>query len=104
MDYQQEYIPHEYLELKIPPGRDHRNNPTSLLDPNHLHIWPRHSFMLIALPNKVSSLLQTSPILIFDLPEHFPGILSRGTRTSLRSMTWRWIISGLNPVERSRCR
>ena len=53
MDYQQEYIPHEYLELKIPPGRDHRNNPTFLLDANHLHIWPRHSFMLIALPNKV---------------------------------------------------
>jgi kynurenine 3-monooxygenase len=54
MDYQQEYIPHEYLELKIPPGQDSHNNPTFLLDPNHLHIWPRHSFMLIALPNKVS--------------------------------------------------
>jgi kynurenine 3-monooxygenase len=24
------------------------------MPPNHLHIWPRHKFMLIALPNKVS--------------------------------------------------
>lgn len=23
------------------------------MDKNHLHIWPRHSFMLIGLPNKV---------------------------------------------------
>ncbi|KAI0306521.1 FAD/NAD-P-binding domain-containing protein [Multifurca ochricompacta] len=56
MDFQQEYIPHEYIELKIPAGRDNCNNPYFLLDPNHLHIWPRHSFMLIALPNKVSYL------------------------------------------------
>ncbi|TFK54973.1 FAD/NAD(P)-binding domain-containing protein [Heliocybe sulcata] len=52
MDYQQEYIPHEYVELKMPAGRDESGNPAFLLDPNHLHIWPRHSFMLIALPNK----------------------------------------------------
>ena len=67
MDYQQEYIQHEYLELKILPGRDHRNDPMFLLDPNHLHIWPRHSFMLIALPNKVSRLLQPSPMSIYNL-------------------------------------
>jgi len=54
MDYQQEYIKHEYIELKMPAGRDGDGNPTFLLDPNHLHIWPRHSFMLIALPNKVT--------------------------------------------------
>ncbi|KIJ34673.1 hypothetical protein M422DRAFT_61383 [Sphaerobolus stellatus SS14] len=52
MDYQQEYIPHEYVELKIPAGTDETGQPSFLLDPNHLHIWPRHSFMLIALPNK----------------------------------------------------
>ncbi|THH15153.1 hypothetical protein EW146_g5276 [Bondarzewia mesenterica] len=52
MDYQQEYIPHDYLELKIQPGQGLNGNPFFLLDPNHLHIWPRHSFMLIALPNK----------------------------------------------------
>ncbi|KAG5646675.1 hypothetical protein DXG03_002665 [Asterophora parasitica] len=52
MDYQQEYIKHEYIELKMPAGQDADGKPTFLLDPNHLHIWPRHSFMLIALPNK----------------------------------------------------
>ncbi|KEP50776.1 kynurenine 3-monooxygenase [Rhizoctonia solani 123E] len=52
MDYQQEYLPHDYIELSIPPGRGVNGEPTFLLDPNHLHIWPRHSFMLIALPNK----------------------------------------------------
>ena len=53
MNYQQEYIRDEYVELKVPAGKDHNGEPTFLLDPNHLHIWPRHSFMLIALPNKV---------------------------------------------------
>ncbi|KAH9951920.1 FAD/NAD-P-binding domain-containing protein [Amylocystis lapponica] len=54
MDYQQEYVPHEYLELKMPAGPPTSigGDPTFLLDPNHLHIWPRHTFMLIALPNK----------------------------------------------------
>lgn len=57
MDYQQEYIPHDYLELKMPAGppKVPGGDPTFLLDPNHLHIWPRHTFMLIALPNKVES-------------------------------------------------
>jgi hypothetical protein len=53
MDYQQKYIPHEYLELKMPAGTDVNGEPVFLMDPNHLHIWPKRSFMLIALPNKV---------------------------------------------------
>ena len=55
MDYAQEYIPHAYLELSIPPGPidPESGEPSFLLDPNHLHIWPRQSFMLIALPNQV---------------------------------------------------
>ncbi|KAM6500602.1 FAD/NAD(P)-binding domain containing protein [Amanita muscaria] len=52
MNYQQEYVKDEYIELKIPAGHDDQGRPVFLLDPNHLHIWPRHSFMLIALPNK----------------------------------------------------
>jgi kynurenine 3-monooxygenase len=47
-DYQQAYLTHGYKELCIPAGADgggHR------IDPSGLHIWPRHSFMLIALPN-----------------------------------------------------
>jgi len=54
MDYQQQYIPDEYLELRIPAGVGGDGFPVFKMDPGHLHIWPRHSFMLIALPNKVS--------------------------------------------------
>lgn len=57
MDYQQEYIAHEYIELRMPPGPEVNGSATFLIDPNHLHIWPRHSFMLIALPNKVIEFL-----------------------------------------------
>ncbi|EJD05820.1 FAD/NAD-binding domain-containing protein [Fomitiporia mediterranea MF3/22] len=68
MDFQQTYIPHEYLELKMPAGKDAEGNPTFLIDPNHLHIWPRHSFMLIALPNKDKSFTCTlfAPTAEFD--------------------------------------
>jgi kynurenine 3-monooxygenase len=46
-DYSQDYIDHGYKELHIPPG----SNGSFLLEKNSLHIWPRESFMLIALPN-----------------------------------------------------
>jgi len=51
MDYKQVYIDMCYLELSIPPGP----NSSFLIDANHLHIWPRKDFMLIALPNKDGS-------------------------------------------------
>jgi kynurenine 3-monooxygenase len=46
-NYAQEYLEHGYKELTIPP------DPSGCwkLDKNALHIWPRKSFMLIALPN-----------------------------------------------------
>ncbi len=56
MNYQQEYIKDEYIELKMPAAVDASGEPNFQLDQNHLHIWPRHSFMLIALPNKASHL------------------------------------------------
>jgi len=40
-----------YKELLLPPGPQN----TFLLDKNSLHIWPRGSYMLIALPNKDGS-------------------------------------------------
>lgn len=72
MNYHQDYIPHEYLELRMPAGPSAHNGgiPTFLLDPNHLHIWPRHSFMLIALPNQVSMTHDTrlqGPSLLFHV-------------------------------------
>lgn len=45
-DYSQSYLEHGYKELTIPPV-----NGEFAMDPNALHIWPRGSFMLIALPN-----------------------------------------------------
>ncbi|XP_062938957.1 kynurenine 3-monooxygenase [Cynocephalus volans] len=45
-DYSQQYIPHGYMELTIPPKDGHY-----AMEPNYLHIWPRNTFMMIALPN-----------------------------------------------------
>uniref|UniRef100_A0A8C3GBK4 Kynurenine 3-monooxygenase n=1 Tax=Cyclopterus lumpus TaxID=8103 RepID=A0A8C3GBK4_CYCLU len=45
-NYSQTYIPHGYMELTIPPI-----NGEFAMKPNHLHIWPRNTFMMIALPN-----------------------------------------------------
>jgi hypothetical protein len=45
----------------MPAGRGVNGEPVFLLDPNHLHIWPRHSFMLIALPNRVRGFFQPFP-------------------------------------------
>ncbi|CCH42857.1 Kynurenine 3-monooxygenase [Wickerhamomyces ciferrii] len=57
MDYQQEYIDCGYLELSIPGGGPQQNE--FLLDKNHLHIWPRDKFMLIALANLDGSFTST---------------------------------------------
>jgi len=46
-DYEQDYIDHGYKELHIPPGA----GGSFQLEKNYLHIWPRESFMMIALPN-----------------------------------------------------
>ncbi|MFL6595902.1 MAG: FAD-dependent oxidoreductase [Chthoniobacterales bacterium] len=46
-DYSQTYLAHGYKELTIPPAADG----SWQLEKNALHIWPRKSFMMIALPN-----------------------------------------------------
>jgi kynurenine 3-monooxygenase len=46
-EYNQHYISAGYKELIIPPGK----NGEFLIEKNALHIWPRGSFMMIALPN-----------------------------------------------------
>jgi len=46
-DYSQDYIAHGYKELHIPAS----TKGDFQLEKNSLHIWPRESFMLIALPN-----------------------------------------------------
>ena len=46
-NYEQRYIEHGYIELVIPANEDG----THQLEMNALHIWPRGTYMLIALPN-----------------------------------------------------
>jgi len=47
LNYSQTYLEHGYKELTIPSTR----NGEFALNKNALHIWPRQSFMMIALPN-----------------------------------------------------
>jgi kynurenine 3-monooxygenase len=46
-NFAQQYLEHGYKELTMPPGPQGRFQ----LEPNALHIWPRGTYMLIALPN-----------------------------------------------------
>ncbi len=46
-DFSQVWLEHGYKELHIPAAADG----SFLLEKNALHIWPRHQFMMIALPN-----------------------------------------------------
>ncbi|SNX84556.1 related to BNA4 - kynurenine 3-mono oxygenase [Melanopsichium pennsylvanicum] len=105
MHYTHNYIDTGYVELSIPPrtslvsgsrlrgsaGADGKpgGHDAFHLDPNHLHIWPRHSFMLIALPNLDGSFTCTlfAPFKMFAdelgnkdtivdfFEEHFPDAL-----------------------------
>jgi kynurenine 3-monooxygenase len=45
--YDESYLAHGYKELTIPPGPEG----SWQMEKNALHIWPRKSFMMIALPN-----------------------------------------------------
>lgn len=71
-------IDNHYSELHIPAkdelptlsqNQEYHDNRKYAIDPNHLHIWPRHDFMLIALANKDGSFTSTifAPQRIYDL-------------------------------------
>lgn len=70
-DFEQSYIEHGYKELQIPAAP----NKGFVIEKNALHIWPRQSFMLIALPNLDGSFTTT---LFFP----FDGELSFASLTS----------------------
>jgi kynurenine 3-monooxygenase len=53
--YDESYLAHGYKELTIPPGPDG----SWQMEKNVLHIWPRKSFMMIALPNPDGSFTST---------------------------------------------
>jgi kynurenine 3-monooxygenase len=68
-DFQQDYLSHGYKELTIPAGP----GGTFALEKNALHIWPRRSFMMIALPNLDGSFTCTL-FWAFDGPNSFAQI------------------------------
>ncbi|KAM9930312.1 hypothetical protein OXX59_000605 [Metschnikowia pulcherrima] len=61
MDFSQKYIDMQYMELSIPPveGAKPDSDARFSIDPNHLHIWPRKDYMLIALANGDGSFTST---------------------------------------------
>ena len=62
-NYSQSYLEHGYKELSIPAGGDGN----FLIEKNALHIWPRKTYMLIALPNMDGSFTCT---LFFPMEGH----------------------------------
>jgi kynurenine 3-monooxygenase len=85
----QTYLEHGYKELNIPPGV----GGSFLLEKNVLHIWPRGSFMCIALPNPTADFtvtlflakdhaehnfaqLQTTEQITHFFAQYFPNILT----------------------------
>jgi kynurenine 3-monooxygenase len=74
-NFSQEFLDHGYKELSIPPAADGGFQ----LEKHALHIWPRHSFMLIALPNFDGSFTCT----LFLRQEGDPGFASLITPESV---------------------
>ena len=68
-NFSQEYLDYGYKELTIAagPGGKHA------LEPNALHIWPRGSYMLIALPN-IDGTFACILFLPFEGPESFAAL------------------------------
>lgn len=54
-NFSQDFLRHGYKELSIHPGP----NGAFRIEKNALHIWPRHEFMMIALPNLDASFTLT---------------------------------------------
>jgi len=73
-NFVQAYLEHGYKELTIPPGSDG----TWQLEKNALHIWPRGTYMLIALPNVDGSFTCTL-FLPFEGANSFASLSSADT-------------------------
>ncbi len=73
----QEFLEHGYKELTIPAG----DGGAFPIEKHALHIWPRHSFMLIALPNIDGSFTCT----LFLQHEGDPGFSSLDTPERVRA-------------------
>lgn len=80
--YSQSYLDHSYKELHIPPAADGGFR----MAKNALHIWPRHSFMLIALPNLDGSFTCT----LFLAHKGNPGFESLKTEADVQEFFERY--------------
>lgn len=72
-NYSQTYLTHGYKELSIRPNEDGGFK----MEKNYLHIWPRGSYMLIALPNTDGSFTCTL-FLAFEGDPSFEQLKSNG--------------------------
>lgn len=63
-----EYIDSGYIELRVPAGPTTSPASSWQMSVSCLHIWPRHDYMLIALPNVDGSFTSTlfAPFALFD--------------------------------------
>ncbi|KAK7063774.1 FAD/NAD(P)-binding domain-containing protein [Favolaschia claudopus] len=88
MEYSQHYLSHEYVEIRLQAGKNSSGD-TFLLDSDHLHVWPRGNFTVVAMPNKDKTFtcalfapremfdnLQYPDALIPFFQAHFPDLLS----------------------------
>ena len=82
-EYSQHYIEHGYKELRIPPG----DQGEFRLDKEALHIWPRESFMLIALPNPDATFTVTL-FFPFEGPQSFEKLRTDEDINSFFSKTF----------------
>ncbi|HLJ97552.1 MAG TPA: NAD(P)/FAD-dependent oxidoreductase [Gemmataceae bacterium] len=72
-NYQQDYLTHGYKELTMPAGPQG----SFAMEKHALHIWPRRSFMLIALPNLDGSFTCTL-FCPFEGPNSFASLQTEG--------------------------
>lgn len=70
-NFSKEYLAHGYKELNIPAGSEG----SFLIEKEALHIWPRHSYMMIALPNPDGSFTCTL-FLPFEGEKSFEALAS----------------------------
>ncbi|KAL2258600.1 hypothetical protein VTK26DRAFT_8049 [Humicola hyalothermophila] len=78
MDYQQMYIDTLWCEFQIRPkttAPDASLNEKFAISPNHLHIWPGHDFMFIAIPSSDGSFTCTlfAPASLYEHLESDPS-------------------------------
>ena len=71
--YSQDYLTHGYKELEIPADE----NGNHLISKDHLHIWPRGKYMLIALPNMDGSFTVTLFLSFSEGENNFDNLITK---------------------------